>query len=215
MGLLKAPEVTKTALKVLGFGDSGTGKTTFALSFPKNVIVDSEDGYAFYKNNPNIATSSFSVIQPIDRALLNEGLFGYDGRYRRYSADGELVDLMPVATDDGEKTYLVANVGEYEMTALDGTEKMMRLAYLMSPLESSDEAYSAITREQLVYVDENKVLINNEGIRVKLVKDEDNNLTAQYDTEVDEDGSEYMIQVDNNGEKIKRILVEVSAEPEN
>lgn len=55
MGLLKAPEVTKTALKVLGFGDSGTGKTTFALSFPKNVIVDSEDGYAFYKNNPNIA----------------------------------------------------------------------------------------------------------------------------------------------------------------
>ena len=167
------------------------------------------------KNNPNIATSSFSVIQPIDRALLNEGLFGYDGRYRRYSADGELVDLMPVATDEGEKSYLVANVGEYEMTALDGTEKMMRLAYLMSPLESSDEAYSAITREQLVYVDENKVLINNEGVRVKLVKDEDNNLTAQYDTVVAEDGNEYMIQVDNNGQEINRILVEVSAEPEN
>ena len=55
MGLLKAPEVVKRALKVLGFGDSGTGKTTFALSFPQNVITDSEDGYAFYKNNPNIA----------------------------------------------------------------------------------------------------------------------------------------------------------------
>ena len=173
------------------------------------------------RNNPNIATSSFSVIQPIDRALLNEGLFGYDGRYRRYSADGELVDVMTVegidgsVTVDDEKPYLVANVGEYEMTALDGTEKMMRLAYLMSPLESSDEAYSAITREQLVYVDENKVLINNEGVRVKLVKDEDNNLTAQYDTVVAEDGNEYMIQVDNNGQEINRILVEVSAEPEN
>ena len=55
MSLLKAPEVVKRALKVLCFGDSGTGKTTFALSFPKNVITDSEDGYAFYKNNPNIA----------------------------------------------------------------------------------------------------------------------------------------------------------------
>ena len=55
MSLLKKPEVEKRALKVLGFGDSGTGKTTFALSFPKNVITDSEDGYAFYKNNPNIA----------------------------------------------------------------------------------------------------------------------------------------------------------------
>jgi GTPase SAR1 family protein len=55
MGLLKAPEMEKRALKVLCFGDTGTGKTWFALSFPKNVITDSEDGYAFYKNNPNIA----------------------------------------------------------------------------------------------------------------------------------------------------------------
>lgn len=55
MSLLKEPVVEKRALKVLGFGDSGTGKTTFALSFPQNVITDSEDGYAFYKNNPNIA----------------------------------------------------------------------------------------------------------------------------------------------------------------
>ena len=85
----------------------------------------------------------------------------------------------------------------------------------LSALDSSDEAYSAITREQLVYVDENKVLINNEGMRVKLVKDEDDNLTAQYDTVVAEDGNEYMIQVDNNGQEINRILVEVSAEPEN
>lgn len=55
MSLLKKPEVTKTALKVLGFGESGSGKTTFALTFPKNVIVDSETGYDFYKSNPNIA----------------------------------------------------------------------------------------------------------------------------------------------------------------
>ena len=55
MALLKKPTVEKRALKVLGFGDTGTGKTMFALTFPKNVITDSEDGYAFYKKNPNIA----------------------------------------------------------------------------------------------------------------------------------------------------------------
>ena len=55
MSLLKKPEITKTALKILGFGDSGTGKTTFALTFPKSVIVDSETGYDFYKTNPNIS----------------------------------------------------------------------------------------------------------------------------------------------------------------
>lgn len=55
MSLLKEPTIEKRALKVLAFGDTGVGKTIFALSFPKNVITDSEDGYAFYKNNPNIA----------------------------------------------------------------------------------------------------------------------------------------------------------------
>lgn len=55
MSLLKKPEITKTALKILAFGDSGTGKTTFALTFPKSVIVDSETGYDFYKTNPNIS----------------------------------------------------------------------------------------------------------------------------------------------------------------
>jgi GTPase SAR1 family protein len=54
MGIFKKPEKTKKALKVLLYGDTGTGKSTFALSFPDNAIVDSEDGYTFYKENPNI-----------------------------------------------------------------------------------------------------------------------------------------------------------------
>lgn len=83
MSLLKAPEVVKRALKVLGFGDSGTGKTTFALSFPKNVITDSEDGYAFYKNNPNIAlmattNSIYDLEEILDEVeeLINDDKIG-------------------------------------------------------------------------------------------------------------------------------------------
>ena len=47
MSLFKKVEETKTALKVLAFGASGSGKTTFALTFPKIVAIDSEAGIGF------------------------------------------------------------------------------------------------------------------------------------------------------------------------
>ena len=54
MGLFKKVEETKTALKVLAFGASGSGKTTFALSFPTVCAIDSEAGMDFYKDNKNL-----------------------------------------------------------------------------------------------------------------------------------------------------------------
>ncbi|EGT3619839.1 hypothetical protein FJ641_10600 [Clostridium perfringens] len=49
MGLFKKANETKSGLKVLGFGATGTAKTTFALSFPEIAAIDSEDGMAWYK----------------------------------------------------------------------------------------------------------------------------------------------------------------------
>lgn len=49
MGLLKKVNETKSGLKVLAYGESGVGKTLFALSFPESAAIDSEDGYAWYK----------------------------------------------------------------------------------------------------------------------------------------------------------------------
>lgn len=70
MGIFKKPEKTKKALKVLLYGDTGTGKSTFALSFPDNAIVDSEDGYTFYKENPNIALMvTTNSIYDLEEAL--------------------------------------------------------------------------------------------------------------------------------------------------
>ena len=54
MGIFKNVKETKSGLKVLAFGKSGVGKTTFALSFPDIGAIDSEDGMAFYKKNPNL-----------------------------------------------------------------------------------------------------------------------------------------------------------------
>lgn len=52
--ILRKPREARMGLKVLAYGDSGSGKTTFALSFPRIAAVDSESGMAFYENNPNI-----------------------------------------------------------------------------------------------------------------------------------------------------------------
>ena len=54
MALFKRVEETKTAIKVLAYGASGTGKTTFSLSFPSVVAIDTESGMSFYKGNPNL-----------------------------------------------------------------------------------------------------------------------------------------------------------------
>lgn len=55
MGLFKKVEETKSGIKVLAFGDTGTGKTTFALSFPRIAALDSELGMEFYKGKtPNL-----------------------------------------------------------------------------------------------------------------------------------------------------------------
>jgi hypothetical protein len=80
MGIFKKVEETKSGLKVLAYGGTGTGKTTFALTFPEIAAIDSEDGMAFYKNNPNLkhilnTTSADEVeeaLEEIEDELLDE-----------------------------------------------------------------------------------------------------------------------------------------------
>lgn len=46
---LRKPNSRKKGMKILIYGESGSGKTVFALSFPKSIVVDSEDGYSWYE----------------------------------------------------------------------------------------------------------------------------------------------------------------------
>ena len=49
LDMLRKPNSRKKGLKMLVYGQFGTGKTVLGLSFPKIVAVDSEDGYAWYE----------------------------------------------------------------------------------------------------------------------------------------------------------------------
>lgn len=50
---LRKPNSRKKGLKILVYGPTGSGKTLFALSFPKSIAVDSEDGYSWYEGTAN------------------------------------------------------------------------------------------------------------------------------------------------------------------
>ena len=49
LDMLRKPNSRKKGLKMLVYGQFGTGKTVLGLSFPKIVAVDSEDGCAWYE----------------------------------------------------------------------------------------------------------------------------------------------------------------------
>lgn len=83
MSLLKKVEETRSGLKVLGFGNTGTGKTTFGLSFPKIAGIDSEDGMAWYKGreegknlvllaNTTSADDLEDILEEIEEDLVGE-----------------------------------------------------------------------------------------------------------------------------------------------
>ena len=172
----------------------------------------------------SIETSSYSVLQPIDRALLNKSFFGYDGLFARYAVNGHRVDTMTVVNGKGgnaginDKCYLVAKAGRIISTSDVPQPEYLKnaeIAYLMKPLNSLHPDYSDISHEVLVN-DENKepILITRDGFRVAMTLNPKNKaVTYDYYTETDDDGKKYKIKVNNNGDEIGRELFEVN-EPE-
>lgn len=200
---LTAYENTEDWAKVITSGVEGKDWNIMCRDFIYNVSA---------KLPNSISTSSFAVIQPIDKVLLNDGLFGYDGRFRRYSIEGQLVDTMSVAGVNGSVTvggtspYLVANHSNIKMKDLNGVERTMRAGYLMAPLSEGDASWdSSLTREEYVLVDGEKLLVNNEGMLIYQDKDEDDNVIYDY---VIVDGNR--LKVDNAGNVVERIPVTAS-----
>ncbi len=186
-----------------------------------------------------IANSSFSVLQPIDNVLLNEGMFGYDGLFARFANNGAKVDTMSVAgiaglaNVAGRTPYLIGARGTVTIPNKDGVEANMRIGYLMEPVSPVD----AFTKEALV-LDENSepILVTNEGFRIKeILEGEDDNSeesdeteeseereivyetsagTFAYYTELGSDGKKYILKMKNDGTVDERVEFVVPATQE-
>lgn len=181
----------------------------------------------------SIETSSFSVIQPIDRVLLNEAMFGYDGTFVRYAENGAAVDTMLVkggklgAAGKGEECYLIAKAGRIPYSTKDEPQpaelENKEIVYLMQPIDAATIAETGeegdseepqaeyVAKERLVYdgegEDASPILITRDGYRVNRIENKrEETVVYEYYTVADDKGNEYIIKVDNAGAEIAREL---------
>ena len=106
-----------------------------------------------------ISTSSFAVIHQIDKALYNSGVIGYDGRFRRFATDGELVEEIEVGA---EKTkYLIGYRNSMLFETAEG-EVYQKTGYIMKAKNESE--WTPMSREDYVMrADTAKILITEDG----------------------------------------------------
>ena len=170
-----------------------------------NVYISGGDGPSATLNN--YSSSSYTVLQPIDGALLNESMFGYDGRFKRFAKNGRTVDVMYVDGTgaievDGEQHYLVATVGNIKIDAIDGVQEIHKAGYLMKVIDESDSEYdNYLTREKLIVKESQNVLVTDEGFWVKVIETKVSGKTVvsyEYKT-IEEDGIIYKVKLNNDG----------------
>lgn len=110
MSIFQKAEETKSGIKVLVYGKTGTGKTMFGLSFPKIAVVDSEDGLAWYKDNPNLQL----ILNTTSADEVEEAL---------EEIEDELLDTIDTFIVDSE-TKIYENM---QLSGLSVAEKRARL----------------------------------------------------------------------------------------
>ena len=161
----------------------------------------------------NYSSSAYTVLQPIDGALLNESMFGYDGRFKRFAKNGAPVEVMYVDGTgsievNGEKHYLVASVGNIKIANLEGVQEIHKAGYLMRTIDESDSEYDAsLTREKLLVKESQNVLVTDEGLWVNEVKDSKGNVTSYEYAIKEKDGKRYMVRYNNDATVKEEIYV--------
>ena len=162
----------------------------------------------------NYSSSSYTVLQPIDGVLLNESMFGYDGRFKRFAKNGRTVDAMYVdgtgaVEFNGQMCYLVATIGNIKIAdAIDGVQEIHKAGYLMKVIDESDSEYdNYLTREKLIVKESQNVLVTDEGLWVKEVKNNKGVVVSYEYATVEKDGFIYMIRYNNDGTVKEEIKV--------
>ncbi len=175
------------------------------------------------------SSSSYAVLQPIDGALLNKNMFGYDGRFKRFADNGATVDIMYVdgtgnTEIDGVNYFRVANLGNVQVTGFEGLEtdetlqETHRVAYLMTPIDETEAGHEwPYTREKLLtkrisvegkWVNQ-PILVSEEGFWIKEVETKSSGKIVKsyvYKT-TEKDGIVYKMRLDCNGEIKEEVKV--------
>ncbi|WP_235190057.1 AAA family ATPase [Bacillus gaemokensis] len=80
--MFRKPSTKQLGLKVLAMGQKGSGKSVFALSFPRVFAIDAETGMAFYEDHPQFGqnlegvlnTQNFNEVQEAIDEVMDMGV---------------------------------------------------------------------------------------------------------------------------------------------
>ena len=207
-------------MKVLGEYEGNNGRNTANVVtsgeenktwniMTRDLLLYCNDGMkasALSEYGAAIETSSFAVVHEIDRALLNSGLIGFDGMFRRYADGGGLIDKVNLGGTD----YIVEHCGKKEITLnIDAeTETVETVASQLYNIMRSTGSNDKLNKEEYI-LDEfnNKYLIDKDGCWCARVYDEESETYSyRYVNGYDEEGNYITttlpaVRISNTGQK--------------
>lgn len=115
MSLFRKPAENKVGAKFMIYGEKGTGKTLFALSFPNAVAIDAEMGMAFYEGTEDgknlLGVMNAQSYRQVQEAMTEVGETFEEGGYETVIVDSITKvreNLIQIVTNIDEKRTRLA-----------------------------------------------------------------------------------------------------------
>lgn len=206
MGFRKAKEA-KIGGKFLSYGESGSGKSTFQLTFPKVACIDSETGVAHYEgreielNNGNKYNNLLMVDNTSDLDELEEDLDAfiegeYDGKIETLSIDSEskFYATMQIGATEVEERRARKKGGDVDDAGISvkqwGRIKIINMKLQQAKIDLSSKGTHVVSVAQEVEIkdDDGKKVIGYKPDMHKSVKFDYDTILRHY-TKKDKDGN--------------------------
>ena len=184
---IEKPGTHKKGLKILVYGDTGTGKTSFALTFPKSLILDTEDGYEWYENTEKaknmagiVRSQSFddldALLDQLDRDSSEYSTFVIDSETKIYENLQEaLLDVEERRARKKHRDELDANISQRSW----GKIKQISLRLQNEKIRLASQGVNIVSVSQAA-----DVMENSGDTMVKVGEKPDMHKKAKYDYDI-------------------------------
>lgn len=200
-------QTAKIGGKFLSYGESGSGKSTFQLTFPKVACIDSETGVAHYEgrditlNNGNIYNNLVMVDNTSDLDELEDDLDSfidgeYDGQIETLSIDSEtkFYNTMQIGATEVEERRARKKGGNVDDAGISvkqwGRIKIINMKLQQAKIDLSSKGTHVVSVAQEVEIkdDDGKKVIGYKPDMHKSVKFDYDTILRHY-TKKDKDGN--------------------------
>ena len=200
-------QTAKIGGKFLSYGESGSGKSTFQLTFPKVACIDSETGVAHYEgrditlNNGNTYNNLVMVDNTSDLDELEDDLDSfidgeYDGQIETLSIDSEtkFYNTMQIGATEVEERRARKKGGNVDDAGISvkqwGRIKIINMKLQQAKIDLSSKGTHVVSVAQEVEIkdDDGKKVIGYKPDMHKSVKFDYDTILRHY-TKKDKDGN--------------------------